>query len=134
MVDSVDDPGQRLTIGCEPLNPTGTHQTQFATRSRTMRASLLVALAGLALAQASQPQKVVFSRVFPQPGQIGLFIAAADGSNEHPLVTPADIDYDAAWAPDGASIVFTSERNGSADLYRVRPDGSGLERLTDSPA
>jgi hypothetical protein len=99
-----------------------------------MRASLLVALAGLALAQAPQPQKVVFSRVFPQPGQIGLFIAAADGSNEHPLVAPADVDYDAAWAPDGASIVFTSERNGSADLYRVKPDGSGLERLTDSPA
>ena len=99
-----------------------------------MRASLLVALAGLALAQAPQPQKVVFTRVFPQPGQIGLFMAAADGSNEHPLVTPADIDYDAAWSPDGASIVFTSERNGSADLYRVKPDGTGLERLTDSPA
>ena len=99
-----------------------------------MRARLLVALAGLALAQAPQPQKVVFSRVFPQPGQIGLFLANADGSNERPLVTPADIDYDAAWAPDGASIVFTSERNGSADLYRVKPDGTGLERLTDSPA
>ena len=99
-----------------------------------MRASLLAALAGLALAHASEPQKVVLTRVFPQPGQIGLFLAAVDGSNEHPLVTPADIDYDAAWALDGASIVFTSERNGSADLYRVKPDGSGLERLTDSPA
>ena len=32
-----------------------------------------------------------------------------------------DIDYDAAWSPDGKSIVFTSERNGSADLYRVNP-------------
>ena len=79
-------------------------------------------------------QKVVITRVFPQPGQIGLFMAAADGSNEHALVTPADMDYDAAWAPDAASIVFTSERNGSADLYRVKPDGTGLERLTDSPA
>src|SRR5712692_8665987 len=99
-----------------------------------MRARLLVALAGLALAQAPQPQKVVFSRVFPQPGQIGLFIAAADGSNEHPLVTPADIDYDPVWSPDGRSIVFTSDHEGSADLYRVKPDGTGLERLTDSPA
>ena len=91
-----------------------------------MRAHLLVALAGLALAQAPQPQKVVFSRVFPQPGQIGLFLANVDGTNERRLVTPADIDYDAAWAPDGASIVFTSERNGSADLYRVKPDGTGF--------
>ena len=30
--------------------------------------------------------------------------------------------------------MFTSERNGSADIYRVHPDGTGLERLTDDPA
>ncbi len=100
-----------------------------------MRASVLVVIASVGLVAATpEPQKIVFARVFPQPGQIGLFIAAADGSDERPLVAPADVDYDAAWAPDGASIVFTSERNGSADLYRVRPDGAGLERLTDSPA
>src|SRR5262245_9115535 len=99
-----------------------------------MRASPLVALAGAVLAQVPQPQKIVFARVFPQPGQIGLFLAAADGSNERPLVAPADLDYDAAWGPDGGSIVFTSERDGSADLYIVKPDGSSLARLTDSPA
>ena len=100
-----------------------------------MRMTLLVMLAGLSLSAAgSSPEHVVFARVFPQPGQIGLFVAAADGSGEHPLVSPSDMDYDGAWAPDGSSIVFTSERNGSADLYRVRRDGSGLERLTDSPA
>jgi len=99
-----------------------------------MRASLFVVFVGLALAQTPQSQKIVVTRVFPQPGQIGLFMAAADGSNEHPLVTPTDIDYDASWSPDGASIVFTSERNGSADLYRVKADGTGLDRLTDNPA
>jgi Tol biopolymer transport system component len=85
-------------------------------------------------ASAAGPQKIAITRVFPQPGQLGLFIASADGSGERPLVAPADADYDAAFAPDGASIVFTSERHGSADLYRVRRDGSGLERLTDHPA
>src|SRR5580765_3939045 len=99
-----------------------------------MRAIVLLAFTGLVFAQAAPRHSVVMTRVFPQPGQIGLFIAAADGSGEKPLVTPADLDYDAAWAPDGASIVFTSERNGSADLYRVKADGSGIERLTDSPA
>jgi Tol biopolymer transport system component len=63
-----------------------------------------------------------------------VFIANPDGNDVRPLVTPADVDYDATWAPDGASLVFTSERDGSADLYRVKPDGSGLERLTDSRA
>jgi TolB protein len=99
-----------------------------------MRTALFVLVAGIALAQMPQPERIVFARVFPQPGQLGLFVAAADGSGEHPLVTPADLDYDAMWSPDGASIVFTSERNGSADLYRVKADGSGLERLTDSSA
>jgi TolB protein len=95
--------------------------------------ALLVAVLTVAVT-AAEPQKIVFARVFPQPRQIGLFIADADGSHERPLVTQTEADYDAAWAPDGKSIVFTSERNGSADLYRVAPDGTGIERLTDSPA
>jgi TolB protein len=99
-----------------------------------MRPTLGAALAALLLLGAPDKQSIVVTRVFPQPGQIGLFIADVDGSGERPLVTPADIDYDAAWSRDGRSIVFTSERNGSADLYRVNADGTGLERLTDSPA
>jgi len=100
-----------------------------------MRKGLLLAsLAVVSLAGASEPQRIVFSRVFPQPGQIGLFIAAADGSGERALLASPDVDYDAVFSPDGASIVFTSERSGSADLYRVKADGSGLEQLTDSPA
>jgi len=98
-----------------------------------MRHLLLVAVVSLGLA-ASDPQSLAITRVFPQPGQIGLFIAAADGTNERALGDPLNSDYDAAFAPDGASIVFTSERNGSADLYRMKPDGSGVERLTDSPS
>jgi len=100
-----------------------------------MRVRLTACAAALAaVAAAPAPQKIVFARVFPQPGQVGLFVAAADGRNEHALLAAPDVDYDAVWSPDGASIVFTSERNGSADLYRVKADGSGLERLTDSPA
>jgi Tol biopolymer transport system component len=59
-----------------------------------------------------------------------LFISAADGSDEHPLLAEPQGDYDAVWAPDGQSIVFTSDRNGSGDLFRVNPDGSGLTQLT----
>ena len=38
------------------------------------------------------PQQIAFTRVFPNAGQIGLFIANADGSGERPLFdTPASI-------------------------------------------
>jgi len=102
-----------------------------------MRTALLaiVAAAALSLAVgAAAPQKIVFTRVFPNDGQIGLFVAARDGSGERPLLSTRDMDYDPVWSPDGQTIVFTSDRGGSADLFRVRPDGSGLERLTDGPA
>jgi len=102
-----------------------------------MRSALLAVVACAALTaaiSAAAPQKIVFARVFPNDGQIGLFVAARDGSGERPLLATHDMDYDPVWSPDGQSIVFTSDREGSADLFRVKPDGSGLERLTDSPA
>jgi len=102
-----------------------------------MRSALLAVVACAALTaaiSAAAPQKIVFARVFPNDGQIGLFVAARDGSGERPLLATHDMDYDPVWSPDGQSIVFTSDREGSADLFRIKPDGSGLERLTDSPA
>jgi len=101
-------------------------------------AALTAALASARLlAQAprhSAPERIVFARVFPNAGQVGLFIAAADGTGERPLVGLGEIDYDPVWSPDGSTIVFTSDRAGSADLFRVKPDGAGLERLTTDPA
>jgi TolB protein len=85
-------------------------------------------------AQTPMPRNIAVSRSFGNPGQVGLFIAASDGSDERPLLDSKDSDYDPVWAPDGSSIVFTSDRAGSADLFRVRPDGTSLERLTTDPA
>ncbi len=89
-----------------------------------------ITVIAMVLAETPTPRKIAFARVYPQPGQLGLFVAASDGSDEHPLLASPGTDYDPAWAPDGGSIVFTSERNGSADLFRVNPDGSGLTQLT----
>ena len=68
------------------------------------------------------------------PAQTGLFVADADGSNEHAVMPANGLDYNASFSADGRWIVFTSERGGSADIYRVHSDGTGLERLTNDPA
>jgi len=69
------------------------------------------------------------------PIQTSIFIADGDGSNARPLLAEPDLqDCNPSFSHDGAWIVFTSYRRGSADIYRVRPNGSGLERLTDDPA
>lgn len=96
--------------------------------------ALLIVLMTTLPAQSPTARKITASRVFGNPGQVGLFIAASDGSNERPLFSTHDSDYDPAWSPDGNSIVFTSDRAGSADLFLAKPDGTGLERLTDNPA
>ncbi len=40
-------------------------------------------------------------------------------------------DYGPRWSPDGAWLAF--RRIDDLNLYRVRPDGSGLQRLTEGP-
>jgi Tol biopolymer transport system component len=68
------------------------------------------------------------------PTDATLYIANANGTGEHAITHPGTLNYNPAWSPKGNWIAFTSEREGSANLYRMHPDGSGLERLTDNPA
>ncbi|KAJ5337465.1 hypothetical protein MYU51_019691 [Penicillium brevicompactum] len=76
------------------------------------------------------------NRIGPSGSQ--LWISNADGTNATTLMgnQTAAFDYHPTWSPDGKWVVFTSERRGAgqSDLYRVHPDGSGLERIvaTDS--
>jgi len=63
-----------------------------------------------------------------------LFLADADGANERPLIPATTLDYNASFSADGKWILFTSERGGSADIYRVHPDGTGIEQLTEGPS
>ncbi|BDG05519.1 TolB family protein [Anaeromyxobacter oryzae] len=62
-----------------------------------------------------------------------LYTARPDGSELRPIApAPGSYNAEATISRDGW-IVFTSTRDGDLDLYKMRLDGSGLVRLTDTP-
>jgi TolB protein len=83
-------------------------------------------------AQTVPRYQVLFNRF--QVPVMTLHIADADGKSERALLATPDLDYSPSFSTDGQWLVFTSERDGQAEIYRVHPDGSGLERLTDHHA
>lgn len=50
------------------------------------------------------------------------------------LTDDADREGAAAWAPDGSFIYFTVSLEGGSELWRIRPDGSGRERVLGATA
>src|SRR6266567_1463697 len=70
------------------------------------------------------------------PSSSDLYIANVDGSDERKFLDTPAFDYNATFAADGQSVVFTSERNGdgNSDVFRCRVDGTGIQPLVTGPA
>ena len=97
---------------------------------------LLIATALLATlsAETPTPRRIAVSRTFGNSGQVGLFIAASDGSGERPLLYSPDTDYDPVWAPDGYRSFSRPTGTDRRIFFGVNPDGTGLTPLTTDPA
>jgi hypothetical protein len=63
--------------------------------------SIVVVMTGLMLLGAQRPSTSTIALNRVEAGQPGIFVAASDGSGEHPLLSNPDRDYDAMWSPDG---------------------------------
>lgn len=85
-----------------------------------------VLLATWELASAQQPRRVLYATLGYT--NLGLFIADGDGAHERALLRSDSSDYNGSFSVDGKWIIFTSERNGSADIYRIHPDGTEIGR------
>jgi Tol biopolymer transport system component len=79
--------------------------------------------------------RIVFERLRFQGGPTWgeLFVMNADGSGVRKLTHPpaGTEDTNADWSPDGSRIVFARAPSvGAHSIWTVRPDGTGLRRLT----
>jgi len=65
-----------------------------------------------------------------------VYLTPLDGGAPRNLSNSPAFDGWPTWTPDGQWIVFASNRDGGVSvgqIFRVRTDGSGLERLSDPP-
>ena len=98
----------------------------------------VLALAGVgSLAHATPPGtngRIVFERLRFQNTPWGeLFVMNADGTGVRKLTHPPSgtEDVNADWSPDGSRIVFArAPSSGVHSIWVVKPDGTGLRRLT----
>jgi TolB protein len=77
--------------------------------------------------------QIAFVEQLPESRTLLRVVDAASGAP----VSSSDglhIDEAPAWAPDGAWLAFTSNRDGQSEIYLMKPDGSAVRRLTDHPA
>ncbi|MCM3905657.1 MAG: protein kinase [Pyrinomonadaceae bacterium] len=65
--------------------------------------------------------------------QQDLFIADRTGAPRQRLTDDAAQDIVPRWSPDGGWIAFLSDRGGKYEIWKVRPDGSGLSQMTHEP-
>jgi dipeptidyl aminopeptidase/acylaminoacyl peptidase len=63
-----------------------------------------------------------------------IYLVLLDGSGLRRLTRARPVELDPAWSPAGTTIAFARYTRGSFDLVACAPDGSGLTRLTETPA
>lgn len=73
--------------------------------------------------------------VSDRTGSEEIYTMASDGSHERSLTDNGARNIHPYWSPDGQAIFFSSTLSGRGDLdvYRIAPDGTGLEVVLDTP-
>ncbi|HEY0407830.1 MAG TPA: DUF4214 domain-containing protein [Pyrinomonadaceae bacterium] len=82
--------------------------------------------------------RIACSQAFVQNnvrGPYGVLVMTASGNNQTRLTLAGNTDINPRWSPDGAKLVFTSDRTGnfgSLEIFLMNADGSNQLRLTNN--
>ncbi len=79
------------------------------------------------------PDEQSFAYLARGEPQQDLFIADRAGAPRQRLTDDAAQDIIPRWSPDGRWIAFLSDRSGKYEIWKVRPDGTGLAQMTHEP-
>ncbi|MDX1631985.1 MAG: M28 family peptidase, partial [Thermoanaerobaculia bacterium] len=71
--------------------------------------------------------------VWPVYDTFEILMQGASGEEPVRLTENRAYDAEATVCPVDGSIVFTSDRDGDLELYRMNPDGTDVQRLTEAP-
>ncbi len=79
-------------------------------------------------------RQIVFTYSTPDTSATSIWVMQRDGSHPHAVFGPPNgSGWDPTWSPDGAKILFASDKDGSNQLYTIHLDGSGLTKITNLP-
>lgn len=84
-------------------------------------------------AWSADGEKVAYA--YPRGDIQGVALINKDGTGVLKLTDTSTYDSFPAWSPDGCCIAFLSTRvDQQSDIFVMRPDGSGIRRITQTPS
>ncbi len=75
--------------------------------------------------------RIAFPVWNPETGAYDTYIAKADGSGRHRVIKDISGMHQPALSPTGEWLLVNGERGDYQNMYLVRPDGSGLKKITN---
>jgi len=100
----------------------------------TGEASRLTSSYGVDNAPEVSPNGALITFMHSTPNRNLMQIRVMDRSGDNAGNVPQVNGWDPTWSPDGERILFASDRDGSVQLYTIRPDGSKLNRISNLPS
>lgn len=87
---------------------------------------------GRRLAYSAFPALPAAGPAVRESDRIDIYVANADGSGARKITDGPHQNWLGGWSPDGARIVFASDRDGALHIYVMNADGSDQRRVGDT--